>query len=49
VKKLNDENLTYADKERKDQVLKLIDYLGNLKVIDAQVLLKLYNLYRFKI
>ena len=48
IKTLKDENLTYADKERKEQVLKLIDYIGNLKVVDAPVLLKLYDLYRYK-
>jgi len=48
IKTLKDENLTYVDKERKEQVLKLIDYIGNLKVVDAPVLLKLYDLYRYK-
>lgn len=49
VKKMKDENLTYADKERKEQVLNLIEYLSSIKIVDASVLLKLYNLYRFKI
>jgi hypothetical protein len=43
------DKLTYADRERKEQVAKLIDYLASIKVIDAQVLLKIYDLYRFKI
>ena len=47
---LSDEGgLTFADKERKQQVLKLIEYLGSLKVIDAPVLMKLYQLYRLKL
>jgi hypothetical protein len=49
VAALPDDALTFADKERKQQVLKLIDYLGSLKVIDAPVLLKLYDLYRLKL
>lgn len=44
-----DEDLNLADKERKGQVLQLINYLSNIKVIDAPVLLKLFNLYRFKL
>ena len=46
---LDDDILTFADKERKEQVLKLLNYLGSLKIVDAQVLLKIYDLYRFKI
>ncbi len=49
VEGLSDEGLTFADKERKQQVLKLIEYLGSLKVIDAPVLMKLYQLYRLKL
>lgn len=49
VAALKDDDLTYADKERKDQVLKLIDYLGQLKVVDASILFKLYDLYRYKV
>ena len=49
VEALSNDDLTYADKERKEQVLKLIDYLGQLKVVDAPVLLKLHELYRYKL
>ena len=49
VESASDDSLSFADKERKQQVLKLIDYLGSLKVIDAPVLLKLYELYRLKL
>lgn len=49
VNSLPEDRLTFADKERKQQVLKLIEQVGNLKIVDAQVLLKLYDLYRFKI
>lgn len=41
--------ISQTDKERKEQVLKLIDYIGSLKVVDAQVLFKLYDMYRYKI
>lgn len=40
---------SHADKERKQQVLKLVQYLGQLKVVDAPVLLKLYDLHRYKL
>ena len=49
VERISDDSLSFADKERKEQVLKLIDYLGSLKIIDSQVLLKLYELYRLKL
>lgn len=49
VEALHDDDLTFADKERKQQVLKLITYLSDLKVIDAPVLFKLYDLYRYKV
>jgi len=44
-----DDTLSYNDKERLKQVKKLIDYLRTIKVIDAPVLLKLFNLYRQKL
>lgn len=46
---MRDDDLSFADKERKQQVLKLLTYLGELKVVDAPVLFKLYDLYRYKI
>lgn len=49
VESLKDDDLSFADKERKKHVLNLIDYLGGLKIVDAQVLFKLYELYRFKV
>lgn len=49
INSFDDQDLSYADKERKQQVLKLVDYLGSLKVIDGPILLKLYNLYRYKL
>ena len=49
VKKLEDSRLTFADKERKQQVVKLLNYLSSLKVVDASVLLKIYDLYRYKL
>ena len=44
-----DESLSFADKERLKQVQKLIDYLNQIKIIDAPVLLKLFNMYRQKL
>ena len=49
IESLEDDSLSFADKERKQQVIKLIDYLGQLKVVDASVLLKLHELYRYKL
>ena len=49
IESISDDSLTFADKERKEQVLKLIQYLASIKVIDAPILIKLYDLYRFKL
>ena len=49
ISAMSDDFLSFADKEKKDQVLKLIEYLGSLKLIDAPVLMKLYELYRLKL
>ena len=49
IEAFSDDSLTFADKERKSQVIKLIDYLASVKVIDAPILLKLYDLYRYKL
>ena len=49
IESFSDDSLTFADKERKGQVIKLIDYLASVKVIDAPILLKLYDLYRYKL
>ena len=49
VNSMRDEDLTFADKERKQHVLKLVDYMSSLKIVDAPVLLKLYDLYRYKL
>ena len=49
ISAMSDDSLSFADKEKKQQVLKLIEYLGALKLIDAPVLMKLYELYRLKL
>ena len=49
VENISDDALTFADRERKQQVLKLIDYLGEIKIVDSQVLFKLYEMYRYKV
>jgi len=49
VEAIPDASLTYADKERKEQVVKLVKYLSELKVIDAPILFKLYEIYRYKV
>lgn len=49
ISAMSDDSLSFADKEKKQQVVKLIEYLGSLKLIDAPVLMKLYELYRLKL
>ena len=49
IEAMSDDQLSFADKEKKQQVLNLIKYMGSLKVIDAPVLMKLYDLYRLKL
>ena len=39
----------FTDKERLKQVRILMDRLRNLRVIDGPVLIKLFNLYRYKL
>ena len=39
--------LSHEDRDRLAQVQILLDRLGDIKIIDAPVLLKLYNLYRY--
>ena len=41
--------LSFTDRERLNQIDTLLKRLNTIKVIDAPVLLKLYNLYRYKI
>jgi len=41
-------DLSFTDKERLNQIETLLDNLSSIKVIDAPILLKLYNLYRYK-
>lgn len=43
------DKLDYSDKERFTQVQILIERLDEIKIVDAPVLLKLYNLYRYKL
>eukprot|EP00347_Sterkiella_histriomuscorum_P012490 403368376 len=49
VEAIKDDTLTFSEKERKDQVLQLIKNLQNVKIIDAPILVKLYDLYRMRI
>lgn len=41
--------LSFTDKERLNQVESLLRRLNDIKVVDAPVLLKLYNLYRYQL
>ena len=49
LKTLKDEDLNVADRERKQQVVKLLDYLSSVKIVDAPILMKLYDLYRLRV
>lgn len=39
--------LSIQDRDRYEQVNHLLERLSNVKIIDAPILLKLYNLYRY--
>lgn len=41
--------LSFTDRERLNQINIMLTRLNDIKVIDAPVLLKLYNLYRYRI
>jgi hypothetical protein len=41
--------LSFTDRERLTQINILLKRLNEIKVVDAPVLLKLYNLYRYNI
>ena len=41
--------LSFTDRERLSQINTLLGRLNDIKVVDAPVLLKLYNLYRYNI
>lgn len=49
VLSIENSSLGQGDVERKQQVIKLLDYLNSLKIIDAAVLMRLYNIYRYKL
>ena len=49
VNSIPEDSLNFTDKERKQQVLTLIENLSHIKIIDAPVLFRLYDLYRIKI
>ena len=46
MKDIKVESLSYEDKERHQRVQNLLEYLKNVKIVDAPVLLKIYNLHR---
>ena len=46
ITSINFNKLSYEDKERYERVVNLLKYLKDVKIIDANVLLKIYNLHR---
>jgi hypothetical protein len=46
---LKDDDITLAERELKQQVLRLIEYLAQVKIVDAPVLMRLYDLYRLRL
>lgn len=46
IDNIDAEALTFEDKERLERVINLLDYLKSVKVVDAPVLLKIFNLHR---
>lgn len=53
IKKIADDpsqsQLSTQDKEQLEEIINVVNYLGDLKIIDADVLLKLYNMYRMRL
>jgi hypothetical protein len=43
---MNEDELNFTDKERRNQVLGLITQLSQVKVVDAPVLMRIYDIYR---
>lgn len=46
--KQNSSNVNFIEQERLAQTSELLDRLSDVKIIDAPVLLKLYELYRYR-
>lgn len=46
IEEIDEQELSFSDKERKEKVIKLIEFMSSFKVIDAPVLLKLYDVYK---
>ena len=46
IENINVNELTYDEKDRYDRVVSLLKFLKNIKIVDAPVLLKIYNLHR---
>ena len=42
------EDLSYIDKERLAHIETLLGRLSSIKIVDAPILLKIYDLYRYK-
>ena len=49
LESIDPESPTFEDKVLYAQVQNLMDYLKGVKIIDAPILLKIYNLYRCKV
>ena len=46
LSEIKPDNLREADKQKYTQVMNLLEYLENVKIIDAKVLLKIINIHR---
>jgi len=46
MEQIDFDKLSFEDKERHQRVTGLLNYLKGVKIIDAPVLLKIYNLHR---
>jgi len=40
--------LTKEEVEMKEHLITMVDFISGLRVVDARVLLKIYDLYKFK-
>ena len=46
---LNDSMVSSTDIQRFESIKEMLERLSDLKITDPQVLLKLYNIYRYKV
>lgn len=46
---MSETNLTENERETKEKLKELLDYMSRMRVVDAPVLSEIYELYRYKL